>query len=36
VDEKLLGGIKIKVGDEIIDGTLKNKIKKLENHLIIN
>jgi F-type H+-transporting ATPase subunit delta len=36
VDEKLLGGIKIEVGDEIIDTTLKNKIKKLQNYLIIN
>ena len=36
VDEKLLGGIKIEVGDEIIDTTLKNKIKKLQNYLITN
>ena len=36
IDEKLLGGIKIEVGDEIIDTTLKNKIKKLENYLITN
>lgn len=34
IDEKLLGGIKIEVGDEIIDTTLKNKIRKLQNHLI--
>lgn len=34
VDEKLLGGIKIESGDEIIDTTLKNKIKKLQNYLI--
>lgn len=34
IDEKLLGGIKIEVGDEIIDTTLKNKIKKLENYLV--
>ncbi len=34
VDETLLGGIKIEVGDEIIDTTLKNKIKKLQNYLI--
>ena len=34
VDEKLIGGIKIEIGDEIIDTTLKNKIKKLENYLI--
>jgi len=36
VDEKLLGGIKIQIGDEIIDTTLKNKIKKLQNYLIKN
>lgn len=35
-DKKLLGGIKIEVGDEIIDTTLKNKINKLENYLITN
>lgn len=34
VDETLLGGIKIEVGDEIIDTTLKNKVKKLQNYLI--
>jgi len=36
IDEKLLGGIKIEIGDEIIDTTLKNKIKKLQNYLITN
>ncbi|MBK5215483.1 MAG: F0F1 ATP synthase subunit delta [Candidatus Pacebacteria bacterium] len=36
IDDKLLGGIKIEVGDEIIDTTLKNKIKKLQNYLITN
>ena len=34
VDEKLLGGIKVEIGDEIIDTTLKNKIKQLKNYLI--
>lgn len=34
IDPKLLGGIKIEIGDEIIDTTLKNRIKKLENYLI--
>ncbi len=33
LDEKLLGGVKIEVGDEIIDLTVKNKIKKLQEHL---
>lgn len=36
INEKLLGGIKIQIGDEIIDTTLKNKIRKLENYLINN
>lgn len=36
IDEKLLGGIKIEIGDEIIDTTLKHKMKKLENYLITN
>jgi len=34
LDEKLLGGIKVEVGDEIIDLTIKNKINKLQEHLI--
>lgn len=33
IDEKLLGGMKIEINDEIIDLTVKNKIKKLEEHL---
>lgn len=36
IDEKLIGGIKIEVGDEIIDMTLLNKIHKLKNYLINN
>lgn len=34
IEPKLLGGIRIEIGDEIIDTTLKNKIKKLQNYLI--
>jgi F-type H+-transporting ATPase subunit delta len=33
LDEKLLGGFKIEVGDEVIDLTLKNKIGKLQEYL---
>jgi len=33
IDEKLLGGIRIEVDDEIIDLTIKNKIIKLQEHL---
>lgn len=36
INKSLLGGIKVEVGDEIIDTTLKNKINKLENYLITN
>jgi F-type H+-transporting ATPase subunit delta len=33
LDEKLLGGMRIEVNDEIIDLTVRNKIKKLQEHL---
>ncbi|KKQ87181.1 MAG: hypothetical protein UT09_C0019G0007 [Parcubacteria group bacterium GW2011_GWF2_38_8] len=33
-DEKLLGGMRIEVNDEIIDLTIKRKIKKLQEYLI--
>ncbi|KKR70618.1 MAG: ATP synthase subunit delta [Candidatus Nomurabacteria bacterium GW2011_GWB1_40_7] len=33
-DEKLLGGLKIEVNDEVIDLTIKNKIGKLQEYLI--
>lgn len=33
---KLLGGIKIEIGDDIIDGTLAHKINQLQTYLIIN
>ena len=33
-DKELLGGIKIEVGDEVINMTLKNKLNKLQNYLI--
>lgn len=33
---KMLGGIKVEIGDEIIDVTLKNKLNKLQNYLIKN
>ena len=35
-DEKLLGGVKIQVRDEVIDMTLSNKLDKLHNYLIQN
>lgn len=33
LDERLLGGFKIEVNDEVIDLTVKNKIKKLQEYL---
>ena len=33
IDEKLLGGLKIEMRDEVIDLTLKNKIEKLQEYL---
>jgi F-type H+-transporting ATPase subunit delta len=36
VDSKLLGGMKLEIGDEIIDTTLKGKIHQLQNYLITN
>lgn len=33
LEKKLIGGIKIEVGDEMIDLSLKNRIKKLQEHL---
>ncbi|HAE36903.1 MAG: ATP synthase subunit delta [Candidatus Nomurabacteria bacterium GW2011_GWF2_35_66] len=36
IDPKLLGGIKIEIGDEIIDATLANKIHQLQDYLIKN
>lgn len=36
VDPNLLGGIKLEIGDDIIDTTLLNKIHQLQNYLITN
>lgn len=33
LNDKLLGGFKIEVNDEVIDLTIKNKIDKLQEHL---
>jgi F-type H+-transporting ATPase subunit delta len=35
-DPKLLGGIKMEIGDDIIDTTLSNKINQLQDYLIKN
>ena len=34
LDEKLLGGFKVEINDEVIDLTIKNKIGKLQEYLI--
>lgn len=36
LDEKLLGGLKIEVNDEVLDLTIKNKLEKLQEYLIRN
>lgn len=36
LDDKLLGGFKVRVGDEMIDLTLTNRINKLKEHLTEN
>lgn len=36
INEKLLGGYKIEVNDEVIDLTMKNKIEKLQEYLTSN
>ncbi|HEV7423656.1 MAG TPA: F0F1 ATP synthase subunit delta, partial [Candidatus Paceibacterota bacterium] len=33
VDNALLGGLKIEVNNEVIDFSMKNKIRKLQDHL---
>lgn len=36
LDDKLLGGLKIEVNDEVLDLTIKNKLEKLQEYLIRN
>lgn len=33
LDKKLLGGIRLEVNDEVVDLSMKNKVKKLQEHL---
>ncbi len=35
-NSKLLGGIKLEIGDEVLDATLLNKVHKLQTYLIEN
>lgn len=35
-DPSALGGIKIEIGDEVIDTTLRNRLNQLQNYLITN
>ena len=34
IDEKLIAGLKLKIGNTILDGTVASKLKKLKNNLI--
>ncbi len=34
IDEQLFGGARLEIGDEVIDLTLKNKVRKLREHLL--
>ncbi|MFA6520338.1 MAG: F0F1 ATP synthase subunit delta [Candidatus Paceibacterota bacterium] len=36
LNDKLVGGFKIEIGDEVIDLTIKNRIKKLQEYLTRN
>jgi F-type H+-transporting ATPase subunit delta len=36
VDERILGGLKLKIGDRLIDGSLQTKLRKLGEDLKIN
>ena len=36
IDKKLIAGLKLKIGNTILDGTVSNKLKKLKNNLINN
>ncbi len=36
IKEDLIGGVKIQIGNDIIDMTLSNQIKQLQNHLLQN
>ena len=34
VDARLIGGIKVQVGDEVYDSSIKNTLRQLETHLL--
>ena len=36
IDKKLIAGLKLRIGNTILDGTVSNKLKKLKNNLINN
>ena len=36
IDNELIGGIKLRIGNTILDGTVSNKLKKLKNNLLDN
>ena len=36
IDKELIAGVKLRIGNTILDGTISNKLKKLKNNLINN
>ena len=34
IDENIIGGIKIRIGDRLFDGTVKSKLNKLKEDLL--
>jgi F0F1-type ATP synthase delta subunit len=34
VDEKAMGGVRVKIGDQVYDGTLKTRLKDLHSLLV--
>ena len=36
IDNELIGGIKLRIGNTILDGTVSSKLKKLKNNLLNN
>jgi F-type H+-transporting ATPase subunit delta len=34
VDSRVIGGMKIEIDEEVLDSTIKNRIQKLQEHLI--
>lgn len=35
IDESILGGVYVRVGDDVIDGTIKNKLEEMKKLMLI-